>query len=100
MTLRPFALLGLTTSLLSCVSAEVSSPRLPEKLLLHLLLKLENPNAADAPGEQSMVHRLYLVDLSRNRVLGSSGAAPLVACSRTWPSDTQRTGSPGRRPAA
>jgi len=96
--LRGLALLTITFALLSCATSESSPPPLSGRLLVHAVLKLENPDAADALGEQSMTHRLYLVDLSQRRILAEATLGTYVILSYSEESGTvwvaQRTEKP------
>jgi hypothetical protein len=54
----------------SCASQETRHAKLPDKLLLQVVTKEEDPESGDAPGEQSLIHKLYLIDVPQQRILG------------------------------
>jgi len=96
--LRGLALLAMTSASFSCATSVPSSPQLSGRLLVHAVLKSENPDDADAPGEQSLTHRLYLIDLSQRRVVSEVTLGTYVILSYSEESGTvwvgQRTGQP------
>ena len=53
----------------SCASQETRHARVPDRLLLHVVSQMEDPESGASPGEQSLIHWLYLIDVPQQRVL-------------------------------